>query len=308
MVLRTCNICGKSFNRKSSYDSHMNRKFKCGSDISDASEEKLEIMILESPKIEKRIDKHYDKGSETSSDFDDFDDFTSFDFDDSDDVSTNYDIVGNHNPKDQVMIDELKFEFERFKRRERKSRQQIQKLKASSKKEVEKLQHEINTLKGVDVNIVNTNSNNTVNNNFVLVGYGSEDMTKIDKDKILACIARGAYQSTVRLTDVIHFDPDHPENHNIYISNMKNKYAMEYKNNQWNLVTKTELIDKIYRNKKEYIEENIDEFYKGLNNKQRQSLDDWLNIDDEHEKVKKIKNDIMMLLFNKRNVIKRSSR
>ena len=31
----------------------------------------------------------------------------------------------------------------------------------------------------------------------------------------------------------IHFNPDKPENHNIYISNLKNGYVMMYDGNKW---------------------------------------------------------------------------
>lgn len=35
-----------------------------------------------------------------------------------------------------------------------------------------------------------------------------------------------SFNSTLKLTDTIHFNPKHPEYHNIYIPSMKDKYAM----------------------------------------------------------------------------------
>ncbi len=193
-----------------------------------------------------------------------------------------------------------------------KDQKMVAQLIKGLRKELSQLKNKVDNLKEGNIknNINNSNnsnnninSNNVNNTNIVVVNYGQEDMAKVDKKKIIECITRGAYNSAYRLTDLIHFDPEHPENQNIYISNMKNKYAMEYKNGSWNMVTKKELVDKIYRNKKEYIEENIEEFYKSLTSKQRESLDAWLNSDDDDDKNKSIKDDILLLLYNKRRMI-----
>ncbi len=203
--------------------------------------------------------------------------------------------INDYTKSDLKMIDDLKYEFESFKK--------------NKDHEIDLLKKEIDILKqkdtNVNINSGNTNTN-TINNNIVVVTHGTEDMSKIDRNKILACINKGPYRSALHLTDVIHFDADHPENHNIYISNMKNKYAMEYKNNQWNIVLKSELIDKIYRHKKEYIDENINKFYDSLTKRQKETLDEWLQIDDDrndNEKTKKIKEEICMLLYNKKDIV-----
>jgi hypothetical protein len=126
---------------------------------------------------------------------------------------------------------------------------------------VVKLTNENKKLRVVKTNINNTTHNNTktvnntINNGTVinatinLVGYGSEDLTKLDKADILKALQSG-YNSTLKLTEAVHFNPKHPEYHNVYISNMKDKYAMMYDGNQWTLTTKEDLISKIYEDKK----------------------------------------------------------
>ena len=44
------------------------------------------------------------------------------------------------------------------------------------------------------------------------------------------------------MIEKIHFNPKKPENHNVYISNIKNKYAMVYDGNKWNLKNQDETI------------------------------------------------------------------
>jgi len=199
--------------------------------------------------------------------------------------------------EERRMIQQLQKEFEKFRRDAE-----------TVKKENEILRREIELLKtngtGGNINMSNSNNNNTVNN-IVLLGYGKEDMSKIDRDKLLNSVKQG-FKSAVRLTDAIHFDPEHPENHNIYISNLKNKYAMMFNNHRWEVVTKTELIDKIYSDKKNYIEDNMDKYYNSLTTSQRNSLKRWLDTDDKHKKIMAIKDEIKLLLFNKKDIVLQS--
>jgi len=37
------------------------------------------------------------------------------------------------------------------------------------------------------------------------------------------------FNSVPKLIEAIHFNPDKPENQNVYIPNIKNKYALQYK-------------------------------------------------------------------------------
>lgn len=145
------------------------------------------------------------------------------------------------------------------------------------------------------------NSNNVVGNTFVLIGCGQEDMSKIDKNDIIRSIKCG-YHTPLKLTEAVHFNPKYPEYHNVYISNMKDKYAMIYDGNNWNLTTKNELVDRLYDGNKSYVEENLDDFCLSLHAIQRNALDRWLNTDDDNEKIKDIKERIKMLLYNKRNI------
>jgi hypothetical protein len=182
------------------------------------------------------------------------------------------------------------------------------------KKKVENMEKQIKVVNNIKDNIVNLNTgtvnstvnNNTVNNNtvnnIILVGYGNEDILKMDRSDILKVLQNG-YGSTLKLTDVIHFNPKYPEYHNIYISNIKDKYAMVYDGNTWMLTTKDDLIDNIYEDKKNYIEDNLDDFIDSLSVSRRKALDRWLETDESDKKIRKIKENIKLLLYNKRNIV-----
>jgi hypothetical protein len=170
------------------------------------------------------------------------------------------------------------------------------------------LEEENQTLRKKTKNITNntviTNSHNITNNtinNITLIGYGKEDFTKLSENKIKRILNKG-YMSCVGLTDAIHFNPKYPEYHNIYISSMKDKYAMMYDGTNWKLVGKNELIDSIYDDKKDYIEENIDDFCDSLTGSKKTAIYDWLQMEHDDDKIKEMKEEIKLLLYNKKHI------
>ena len=96
--------------------------------------------------------------------------------------------------------------------------------------------------------------------------------------------------------------------HNIYISNNKEKYAMKYNGFEWELTDARTLIDDIYESKRDVIEENLEEFYNSLSNGHIMALKRWLETDKNdsgnNKKIKEIKNEIRILLYNKRKMAK----
>ena len=83
---------------------------------------------------------------------------------------------------------------------------------------------------------------------------------------------------------------------------MKDKYAMMYDGKNWTLTIKEDLINKIYEDKKNYIEENMEVFLESLTLSRRKALERWLNTDDDDKKIKEIKGSIKLLLYNSRQM------
>lgn len=190
---------------------------------------------------------------------------------------------------------------------------EIKQLKTTNEKLVKKLKVvENKTINNntINNNTINNNVNNGINNvnngivinHISLVGYGKEDLSKLDKSELIKILHQGFF-STLKLTEAVHFNPKYPEYHNIYISNMKDKYAMMFDGKNWTLITKEELINQIYEDKKNYIEENLEEFVKSLPVSRKNALERWLETDDENAKIKEIKNSIKLLLYNSRKMV-----
>ena len=151
------------------------------------------------------------------------------------------------------------------------------------------------------INNGNVNINNGTVNNITLVAYGEEDISKLDKNDILK-VLRNGYNSTLKLTETVHFNPKYPEYHNIYITNMKDKYAMLYDGTNWTLTMKEDLINKIYDDKKNYIEDNLEDFLESLTISQKKALDRWVNTKEDDKKIRDIKEKIKLLLYNSKHI------
>ena len=191
---------------------------------------------------------------------------------------------------------------ENLKKREDERKEEIYKKLILLEEENERLKKQLlqsNIVNNVTINN-GTINNNTVNN-IILIGYGKEDISKIERDDILKSIKSG-FSSSLELTDTIHFNPKYPEYHNVYISNIRDKYGMMYDGKDWTLIPKNELIDRIYDEKKSYIEENIEDFYDSLSKSQINALDRWFETEDGHDRIIAIKEKIKLLLYNKRNI------
>ena len=139
--------------------------------------------------------------------------------------------------------------------------------------------------------------NNTVNN-IQLLAYKDTDLSHLTDKDYISCIKQVNY-CVKQLIEKIHFNPEKPENMNIYISNIKDKYMMVY-NGTWTLSTKEYELNKLYEEKEYLLEEWLEDnrfpeikekFVRYLNNKEN---DDTLNM---------IKDDIKLMMYNKKKLI-----
>ena len=135
----------------------------------------------------------------------------------------------------------------------------------------------------------------------MLVGYGNEDMSKIDKDDILKALKHG-YMIPIEMTKITNFNEKHPEFHNVYIPRITERYGMMYKNELWELMDKDELADIIHDNKKAYVEDNFEELIKSLNPSQISTLNKWLQTHENDKSIMNTKKEIKNLLYIRRKM------
>jgi hypothetical protein len=146
------------------------------------------------------------------------------------------------------------------------------------------------------------NDNRQVTNNITIVAYGKEDMSHIDREDIIKALKTG-FNSTKHLTEVVHFNPKYPKYSNIKRSNFNMKNKLMYHNgNDWITTTNPHMIDDLYNRKRDFIEENMDEYYDSLTKGDMTRLQRWLNVEDHDQRISNIKDELRELLFNKKEV------
>ena len=62
-------------------------------------------------------------------------------------------------------------------------------------------------------------------------------------------LLQGAFTAIPKLIENIHFNPQHPENHNIKITNKKEPYVKIRKNDKWELQDKKETLETLVDDK-----------------------------------------------------------
>ena len=90
--------------------------------------------------------------------------------------------------------------------------------------------------------IIINNNQKIINNNIVVNNFGDENLEYLS-DKMIGNLLAYPKSCIPKLIKQIHFNPNHPENHNIRIKNKKLKYAEVKENNQWKLKHKKTVLD-----------------------------------------------------------------
>ena len=104
--------------------------------------------------------------------------------------------------------------------------------------------------------------------NIILNAFGSENTNYIDRSTVKKVLEQGTMSSIPKLLELIHFHPDHEENHNVRITNKKENTANLWDGNKWILKRRPEVIeemsDKAYNLINKHMEtesgSNIDDF------------------------------------------------
>jgi hypothetical protein len=145
-------------------------------------------------------------------------------------------------------------------------------------------------------NIENQNNNITIHIN----AFGKENLDYITDKMIIRCIDK-VYSSIPCLIEKIHFDPNHPENHNIKITNKKLPYASVMGDNRkWKTVDRKDaietmvdngynILDDTYREKKECLDETRQQHFEGFQYKYT---------DQDREVMKKLRTDVELMVMN----------
>ena len=159
-------------------------------------------------------------------------------------------------------------------------------------KEKKKLEKQI--VKMMDkVGTINNTTNNNTNNIIVVNNYGKENTDYLTVEKIKKLLDR-PYDSVQELIKMLHFDSNHPENHNVKITNKKEPYALVWNDPIWEL-----------RKKKSVVKDLVDKGYMmidtthDIDNPNNKYINFQNNFEDDSTNIKdKIEEESEIVIFN----------
>jgi len=149
-------------------------------------------------------------------------------------------------------------------------------------------------------NTTNNNNIETQNINIIIKAFGNENTDYLDDKAILACISH-VYKSIPSILEKIHFDPNHPENHNIKITNKKLPYASVMGNNQkWKTVDRKDAIETMVLNGYNMLDEKYAENKEKFSSKKQNNFEGFQSKfeSEDKEMMKQIKTDVDMMVLN----------
>ena len=184
---------------------------------------------------------------------------------------------------------------------------QIKELISDKNNQFQKMQKQIDKLIN-KLQIQNMNSGNinngTINNNTMniqLLNHGDTDYSHLTPKDYITCI-KDCNHCVKTLIEKVHFNADKPENMNIYLSNIKGKYVMIYKDNEWQIKDKKTQVDDLYDYNEFVLEQWYDEYVEKRPDLV-ESFTKYLKNRDSNTLLNNIKEEILIMLYNKRKMI-----
>lgn len=184
-----------------------------------------------------------------------------------------------------------------------KSRQTLQNKCEQLEMKLEKRDEEMKTLKVqleklLDRAVGEVHNHNTTNYtyNIMLNAFGQENSEYIDKNNVNKILKGGALSSIPKLIELLHFHPEHEENHNVLIPNRKENIAKVFNGKEWVFRRKNLTIDEMTNNAYNFITANyelgaikyVDDFQKKYEN-------------GDKEVKKRVHKDTELMIINKQS-------
>jgi uncharacterized C2H2 Zn-finger protein len=160
------------------------------------------------------------------------------------------------------------------------------------------------SIKIINNHVINNYNNNIsyTNNNLTniinTIPFGKENLDFITDDQWIQFI-RFPYNALNKMIELVHFNKDHPEHHNVYISDLSRKHAMIYNGKIWKKTLKNPVIEKLINKYAMEIIDKHDQFIESNKLKKKhfkfeKFVDNYL----EEKLFPEYKHEIEELLYN----------
>ena len=146
----------------------------------------------------------------------------------------------------------------------------------------------------------NSNNSNNVNNISITINaHGNEDLSHLTEEDYKK-IFKLCNSSVPAFIELKHFDKNHPENCNVFISNINSEYASVYNGNQWILKDKNKVIGDLYDDNCDYLIDKFNDLKHKLNITLKTNFGKFIDKHESEKTIKQMSKSIKLVLYNNR--------
>ncbi len=199
-----------------------------------------------------------------------------------------------------------KKEKEQEQHEEEKSFVYLQQLVDKLNKQLEENLHQLEEKdKQINELIKKTGITNNItnNNNIFIYSLANTSLDHLTDKDMYDCV-NSCILSVPNLVKNIHFNPNVPENHNIYLTNIRNNYIMVFNGKQWEIRNRDETIEDMININEFRLEDWVsNEEVQKMYPKAMKKFELYMKKREENGVIDTIKNEIKMLLYNKKDIV-----
>ena len=144
--------------------------------------------------------------------------------------------------------------------------------------------------------------NNTVINNIQILPYENTNKRFITDKMISECMEK-QNRCVPEMIKLIHFNRKHPENMNILIRNIRNKYVMVFDGKDWIFKDRDDMFDKIISDNKKFMHKKFMKWYDDAKLKDKYTtaiakFEKYLNAASNKNMLDSIKKELKLMCYN----------
>lgn len=199
-----------------------------------------------------------------------------------------------------------------FLHKDYRARHEKKCIVSKSPTEIQKLQEKIENMENRIINILenkiepthitNNNTQNIQNNIHLTLNYGEENMNHITIKDIISFLEKGE-NGIEALVEYKHFNRQVPENCNVVIKNLNNKFALMYKNSKWEVVNKSYILQDLYTSNVTYLKGKFEEIKSNLPKKIMNKFQKFIELSRNVDIIEPILDNIRCILYNNRDLV-----
>lgn len=156
-----------------------------------------------------------------------------------------------------------------------------------------------------------TITNNTINtiqnihNEIKILAYGKEDLSHITDDVYKKILNRG-FQAVINYVEIVHFNKDKPENHNIQIKNWREGLVDIYNGEGWDKHHSDDMLEQIYNDKTTDLTDKYNDLEDELDDSTKKKFGNYMSKSDDAVTVKENKKKMKLMFYNKKDMVQKT--